>query len=122
MWVEEKNNFYNMKRKYSISSHCQDVCPHDCMYFIHKFLHEQVQATILNWNCKLLLRKHAKVYLKLQLAKYGTWESLIKLTHFTAQKMKFSLKDLFIICDQIRRKLRIWSGLLKKSLMENVIF
>ena len=33
--------------------------------------------------------------------------------HFT--KMKFSIKDFF-------RKLRIWSHLLKKSLMENFIF
>ena len=40
----------------------------------------------------------------------------------TAQKMKFSIKDLFSKCDQIRRKLRIWSHLLKKSLMENFIF
>ena len=39
----------------------------------------------------------------------------------TAQKMKFSIKDLFSKCDQIRRKLRIWSHLLKKSLMENFI-
>ena len=31
-------------------------------------------------------------------------------------------KDLFIKCDQIRRKPRIWSHLLKKSLMENFIF
>ena len=37
----------------------------------------------------------------------------------TAQKMKFSIKDFFRKCDQIRRKLRIWSHLLKKSLMEN---
>ena len=37
----------------------------------------------------------------------------------TAQKMKFSIKDFFSKCDQIRRKLRIWSHLLKKSLMEN---
>ena len=36
----------------------------------------------------------------------------------TAQKMKFSIKDFFSKCDQIRRKLRIWSHLLKKSLME----
>ena len=27
----------------------------------------------------------------------------------TAQKMKFSIKDFFSKCDQIRRKLRIWS-------------
>ena len=41
---------------------------------------------------------------------------------FTAQKMKFSIKDFFSKCDQIRRKLRIWSHLLKKSLMENFFF
>ena len=40
----------------------------------------------------------------------------------TGQKMKFSIKDFFSKCDQIRRKLRIWSYLLKKSLMKNVIF
>ena len=40
----------------------------------------------------------------------------------TAQKMKFSIKDFFSKYDQIRRKLRIWSHLLKKSLMENLIF
>ena len=38
------------------------------------------------------------------------------------KKMKFSTKDFFSKCDQIRRKLRIWSLLLKKSLMENFIF
>ena len=36
--------------------------------------------------------------------------------------MKFSIKDFFNKCDQIRRKLRIWSHLLKKSLMENFNF
>ena len=39
----------------------------------------------------------------------------------TAQKMKFSVKEFFSKCDQIRRKLRIWSHLLKNSLMENFI-
>ena len=39
-----------------------------------------------------------------------------------AQKMKFSIKGFFSKCDQIRRKLRIWLHLLKKSLMENFIF
>ena len=32
-----------------------------------------------------------------------------------AQKMKFPIKDIFCICDQNPRKLRIWSHLLKKS-------
>ena len=36
--------------------------------------------------------------------------------------MKFSIKDFFSKCDQIRRKLRIWSHLQQKPLMENFIF
>ena len=39
----------------------------------------------------------------------------------TAQKMKFSIQDFFSKCDQIRRKLWIWSHLLKKFLIENFI-
>ena len=35
--------------------------------------------------------------------------------------MKFSIKDFFSKRDQIRRKLSIWSHLLKKSLMEYFI-
>ena len=35
--------------------------------------------------------------------------------------MKFSIKDFFSKCDQIRSFLRIWSHLLKKSLIENFI-
>ena len=34
--------------------------------------------------------------------------------------MKFSIKDFFSKYDKIREKLRIWSQLLNKSLMENV--
>ena len=40
----------------------------------------------------------------------------------TAQKMKFSIKDFFCKYEQIRRKLRSGSHLLKKSLMENFFF
>ena len=36
--------------------------------------------------------------------------------------MKFFIMDLFSKCDQISRKLRIWSHLLQKLLMENFIF
>ena len=35
--------------------------------------------------------------------------------------MKFSIKDFPIKCDQIRSFLRIWSHLLKKSLMEDFV-
>ena len=38
----------------------------------------------------------------------------------TALNMKFSIKDLFSKYDQICRKQRTWSHLLKKSLMENL--
>ena len=41
---------------------------------------------------------------------------------YAAQKMKFSIKDFFSKCDQIRSFLRIWSHLLKKSLTENFLF
>ena len=41
---------------------------------------------------------------------------------YTAQKIKFTIKDFFSKCDQIRSKLRIWSHLLKEFLMENFIF
>ena len=48
--------------------------------------------------------------------------SIYSCTFDTAQKMKFFIKDFFSKCDQIRRKLKIWSHLLKKSLMGNFIF
>ena len=41
---------------------------------------------------------------------------------YIAQKMKFTIKDFSSKCDQIRRKLRIWSHLLVKSLVEKFVF
>ena len=38
------------------------------------------------------------------------------------QKAMSTIKDFFSKCDQIDEKLRIWSHLQKKSLMENFIF
>ena len=38
------------------------------------------------------------------------------------KKMKFYVEDFLTKCDQIRRKLGIWSHLPKKYLMENFIF
>ena len=40
----------------------------------------------------------------------------------TAQKIKLSIKDFFSKWDHMSRKLRIWSHLMKKSLMKNFIF
>ena len=39
-----------------------------------------------------------------------------------AQKIKFSIADILSKCDQISRKPRIWSHLMKKSLLGNFIF
>ena len=41
---------------------------------------------------------------------------------YTAQKMKVFIKDFFSKCDQIRRKLQIWSHLLKKSSRKSSFF
>ena len=49
-------------------------------------------------------------------------KSLAEANNPTVLKMKFSIKDFFSKCDQIHSFLRIWSHLLKKSLVENFIF
>ena len=49
-------------------------------------------------------------------------DSIVDVVFYTAQEMKFSIKDFFSKRDQIRSFLRIWSHSLKKSLMENFIF
>ena len=41
-------------------------------------------------------------------------------SHYT-KKIKFSMKDFFSKYDQNHGKLRIWSHLLKKSLIENFV-
>ena len=55
--------------------------------------------------------------------KIWCWEQdSLNLLGLQIQKMKFSMKDIFSKCDQIRRKLHIWSHLLKISLMGKFIF
>ena len=49
-------------------------------------------------------------------------QNYIRLGSGTSQKMKFSITDFLSKCDQLRSFLRIWSHLLKKSLMENFFF
>ena len=56
------------------------------------------------------------------------YSSLYSLCTFSIKKLtlhkktKFSIKDFYNKCDQICSFLRIWSHLLKKSLMENFLF
>ena len=64
-------------------------------------------------NGSIKIRQFHRGFIKLILSKF--------LFVNIAQKMKFSIKDFFSNCDQIRSFLRIWSQLLKKSIMENLI-
>ena len=55
-------------------------------------------------------------------AKLMLHHTLMEISGNTAQNMKFSIKDFFSKRERIRRKLRIWSHLLKESLMKSFIF
>ena len=57
----------------------------------------------------------------IKINKCRTYLQLVNATE-NAQKMRFSVKDFFRKCDQIRSYLWIWSHLLKNSLMKNFIF
>ena len=80
----------------------------------------------------LISLNEAKSFLSIQSNLKDIFRYFLKITsnvdilHFywvyTAQKMTFSIKDFFSKCAQIGRKLRIWSRVLKKSLMKNFIF
>ena len=55
--------------------------------------------------------KHVKMKLNYNVDK-NVYQTFIRCIFVTAQKMKFSIKDFFSKCYQIRRFLRIWSHLL----------
>ena len=57
---------------------------------------------------------------KLEISRFNSFIKSPLYARITARK--FSIKDFFSKCDQIRSKLRIWSHLMKKFLMENFIF
>ena len=67
--------------------------------------------------------KYSIIYFFILLQSFGQGSSsCYPLRVMLHKKMKFSIKDIFSKCDQIRRKMRIWSHLLKKSLMETSFF
>ena len=93
----------------------QNIIP-ICCYTDNKSLVDTINLT------KTLTEKRLQVdictirkMIKKQEVKQITWCD-------TAQKIKFSFKDFFSKCNQIRRNLQIWSHLLKKSLKENIPF
>ena len=63
---------------------------------------------VYSWESETIFTKHFM----------GFWIHL----WFTAQKMEFFVTDFSSKCHQILRKLRIWSHLLKKFVIETFIF
>ena len=77
------------------------------------------------WNCQRLFHS-LNHNLSIAILEFNGFErkllSFMKSYLRHCKKMKFSIRDFFCKCDQMHRKLRIWSHLQKKSLMENFIF
>ena len=82
-------------------------------FFLFFSIHINAPVSVETWD------KHKK-----ELVIENNFIIFLKFTknETTAQKMKISIKDFFSKCDQMRRKLRIWSHVLKKSLIENLLF
>ena len=106
-----------------------------CSLLINSFIKSQFSyCPLICMFCKKkIMKKVNKIqerYLRLKANNYDLINvELLDVTNqippqqrCTAQKMTFSIRDLFSNCDKIRRKLRIWSHLLKKFLLENFIF
>ena len=98
-----------------------DVSDEWCLQTIYS---AKQAISIHNWNLQTLVTEKFKVIKGLAM---GIFSSILHSVKYArrrviAQKMKFSIKDFFSKCDQIDRILRIWSQLLKKSLVENFIF
>ena len=91
-----------------------------CRYFIsiHHNIDQILFRDVLNQN--IFFRESC-----LQLKCFCKWQQQSFLVLYwkpLSKKMKFLIKDFFSNCNQICSFLRIWSQLLKKSLIENFIF
>ena len=111
------------------------VIPFPCQRVAKKFLTQAAGKEIIWFQSisLMLLRPYstlivlidnlsAPVNLKLLHSHKLSHANCCHALNYTAQKMRFSIKDFFSKCDLIRSILRIRSHLLKKSLMENFIF
>ena len=83
------------------------------MYLCNVFI---LSRNFLSIISQQLLRKILQFYLIFWCRNFAEMQS------FHSTKNEVSIKHFFSKCDQIRSFLRIWSYLLKKSLMENFIF
>ena len=98
-------------------------------YFLQVFWKDRPSKKLgLEYDLFLIIRKDyisisGKHYLILYLLTSNLYIKIF-LYHckLYCTKNKFSIKEFFSKCEQIRSFLRIWSHLLTKSLMENFIF
>ena len=101
-----QDNFGNIALK---CKYCQ------CKYCIQlHWIYHSLHTVALNTSILNLFAEITKFLLTLKIAQHNTT--------IIAQKVKYVIKDFFSKCVQFRRKLRILSHLLNKSLMENFIF
>ena len=100
---------------------CTDIQKsfYKCTYMFSRVTNELLNLIYLSKSLLLLLIYYFS-FLNLSYSAAGTTRFICFI--ITAHKMKFSNKDFFSKCDQIRKKLQIWSHLLKKSLMEDFMF
>ena len=83
------------------------------------FILKKLQAWACNFTKKRLRRRSFSA----NFAKFFRAPFLQNTSYdYTAQKLKFYMKNFLSKCDQIHSFLRIWSHLLKESLVENFIF
>ena len=103
-----------------------DIWSHSVALWTHMLTFKIIFCSISHLSKYETILNGMKPYVDIEnyIAQYEPYVEYMKLlcALYTAQKMKFSIKDSFSKCDQICNFLRISSHLLKKSLMENFIF
>ena len=128
VYTGKLDDIYN---KYNNTYHCtigmKSVYVKSNTYIDLKITVKKLMITIVNSTLVILLEyQNIKMFLQKVTIQIGLKKILglkkLKILCRHCTKMKFSVKDFFSKCDQICRKLRILSHLLKKSLMENFIF
>ena len=87
---------------------------------------ESYQSRLAGFQSALLMKQDSATNIFLcnffKFSKQFCYSTPAKAASDTAQKTKFSIKHFFSKSNHIRRKLRIWSHLLKKSLAQEFIF
>ena len=114
-----------LRKRYSENMQCNFIeitLRHGC--FHGKFAAHSQYSFSLKHRLPGFILKHVNlsIYLSIYLSIFIDIIRVLSDYRNHCIKMRFSIKDFFIKCYQICRKLRIWSQLLKKFLMENFNF